>query len=287
MGESPNPAIQGRRLRAELRRARLAKRLTQKQVASAMDWSLSKVIRIEKGDVSISTNDLKVLLSLYGIADQGKVDQLLSLAKEAREPSGWRTYHDVASEGLIEYIQNEEAAKAIQCFQPQFVPGLLQTSDYAESVIGRFSATPTLERVEIRMKRQDILWRQKPPKMHFIIDEAALRRVVGGNQVMDAQIRHIITIADMPHVTIEIVPFTAGAYPGMEGPFVILEYSGGVPAALYTEDTGGEMTGRDDQGDVRAYQQAFGNISRLTLGPEKSLQFLSQLASDNGEVGGG
>jgi len=137
------------------------------------------------------------------------------------------------------------------------------------------------------MKRQDILWRQKPPKMHFIIDEAALRRVVGGNQVMDAQIRHIITIADMPHVTIEIVPFTAGAYPGMEGPFVILEYSGGVPAALYTEDTGGEMTGRDDQGDVRAYQQAFGNISRLTLGPEKSLQFLSQLASDNGEVGGG
>jgi transcriptional regulator with XRE-family HTH domain len=283
--ESPSPAVQRRRLRTELRRARQQAGLTQEQVAEAMEWSLSKVIRIEAGTVGISANDLKALLGYYKVVDTEEIAGLLALARAGRERPWQSVYRDVVSPRLLQFIEFEEAASVTRNFQPLAVPGLLQTEEYARSMLGQPSADISDKRidsmVEVRVRRQELLDRDDSPLMFFIMDEAVTRRLVGGKDAMRRQLRRIVELGERPRITVEVVPFSVGAHRGLQGSFVIQEFPD--PAdddVLYLESPQGEVISRDDPELVLHYREVFEELRRLSLGPERSLTFLSKLADD-------
>ena len=283
--DSPSPAVQRRRLRTELRRARQQAGLTQDQVADEMEWSLSKVIRIEAGTVGVSANDLKVLLGYYKIVDEDQVASLLALARAGRERPWQSVYRDVVSPRLLQFIEFEAAASINRNFQPLVVPGLLQTDEYARAMFRQFPGDvldKSIEaQVEVRMRRQELLDRDDSPLLFFILDEAATRRLIGGKDVMRRQLRRMTEMAARPHVTVEVVPFSAGVHPGLQGSFVIQEFPD--PAdddVLYLESPQGEVISRDDPDLILHYREVFEELRRLSLGPEGSMVFLNELADE-------
>jgi transcriptional regulator with XRE-family HTH domain len=288
MGKSdgPSPVVQRRRLRGELRRIRLETGETQEQVAAVMDWSLSKFIRIENGSVGISTNDLKVLLGHYGIVDDDRIEELIALARAAKERSWWSEYSGIAPPKLLQFIEYEAAAMITRSFQPLLVPGLLQTEEYASEVIGRLSGQEPKDRLDalatLRMKRQELLKQSGPPPwFFFIVDEGVVRRLVGGQDVMRGQIRHLIEMSSRDNVTIEVVPFSAGVNRGMHGPFVIFEFSEAEDEdALYLENPGGDLISRDNQEEIYTYREIFEELRRMSLGKEGSVEFLHGLLDE-------
>jgi transcriptional regulator with XRE-family HTH domain len=282
--ENLSPVVQRRRLRTELRRARLDAEQTQEQVATAMDWSLSKLIRIENGTVGISTNDLKAILAHYEITDDKRTAEMLGLARGARERSWWSGYRD-APPRLIQLIEYESAAFIIRNFQPMLVPGLLQTEEYATTMIRNLVPQAPAEdvklRVEIRMKRQQLLEQREMPLMFFIMDEAAVRRVVGGPEAMRRQLQRLIDESEKPTVTIEIVPFSAGAHPGMTGPFMLFEFPDAADDdALYLEGPDDARLNRDDAEEISRFRERFEVLRDLSLGPDGSRDLLRQLLSE-------
>ena len=283
--ETSSPAVQRRRLRAELRRARLDAGLTQEQVASAMDWSLSKIIRIENGTVGISTNDLKAVLAHYKITDESRIAEFLAMSRASRERSWWSSYRDAASPRLLQLIEYEAAASIIRLFQPLLIPGLLQTEEYARTMIRMFTRGASASAVdtftEIRMKRQQLLRRSEAPLMFFIMDEAAVRRVVGGKEAMGRQIQRLVDVSDMPNVTIEVIPFDAGAYPILQGPFTIFEFPDAADDdALYLESPRGDLLTRDDPEEVVYFRERFELLRKASLGPDRSASLLRQVAKE-------
>lgn len=285
MSDGPHPQVPRRRLRVDLRNAREAAGLTQDDVAKAMEWSLSKIIRIEAGSVGISTNDLKALLRLYKITDQRISDELLALARQSRERSWWSSYKDVLSRHYTQLIDYESAATSIHGFQPILVPGLLQTEEYARITIAQLveSLSPKdLDNlVEIRMKRQELHSRRPSPTMFFVIDEAVVRRVVGGKDVMRRQIDHLIAMGARRNVTIELVPFAAGVHPGMQGPFVIMQLP--EPAhddVLYLEGSKGAIVIIDNAEDVAIYQEKFEQLHKLSMSPADTAAYLRKVAEE-------
>jgi transcriptional regulator with XRE-family HTH domain len=287
MGDSDDlsPVVQRRRLRTELRKARLDAGQTQGDVAAAMDWSLSKVIRIEAGTVSISTNDLKALLRHYKIADPERVSELVALGKAARERTWWSQYRDVATPGLLQLIGYESAATVRRNFEPLLVPGLLQTEEYARTVILALNEQVPPSRVdtlvEIRMRRQELLERANPPELFFILDEAVIRRVAGSPGIMRRQLRHLVEAAERTNVTIEVLPFTAGIHQGMRGSFVVLEFSD--PAdddVLYAEDSNGGLISRDTPEEILAYREVFERLRNVSLGAKDSSAYIGKLAEE-------
>jgi transcriptional regulator with XRE-family HTH domain len=282
--EGPSPVVQRRRLRTELRKARQEAQFTQEQVAEAMDWSLSKIIRIENGSVGISTNDLKALLRHYKIISTERTEELVALAKAGRERSWWSGYREVAPQSLLQLIGYESAAFVRREFEALLVPGLLQTEEYARTVIKEFVEGPTkhLETlVEIRMKRQELLDQADPPWLFFILDEAAVRRLIGGKAVMRRQLHRLIEAAGRPKVTVEVVPFSAGVHPGLKGPFVVIEFPEPEDDdVLYLESARGDLISRDFTEEVPAYREAFEVLRKLSLGPDGSLTYLGKLADE-------
>jgi transcriptional regulator with XRE-family HTH domain len=223
-----DPSLYRRRLRAELRRAREEAGRTQREVTEAMDWSLSKLIRIETGSVAITTNDLRMLLDLYGIREKSRVDELLLIAKRSRDPSWWNQYRGVASKELMTFLGYESSASILRNFEPLVIPGLLQTEEYARDHLTNMRLARDLDRVDeliaLRLRRQELLLSDKPPQTHFILDQAAISRVVGGPDVWRRQLQRLRQIAELPQVTIRVVPFEHGWYRGLRVPYVIFEF---------------------------------------------------------------
>lgn len=281
MADASNPMVLRRRLRGELRTARIEAELTQEQVASEMDWSLSKLIRIENGSVRISTNDLKALLRYYKVLDSRRTNELLELARAAREPSWSNKYKDIVSPPLLQFIDYESATSVRRAFDHLLVPGLLQTEEYAHAIAQRYVKNPTAEKiaglVEVRMKRQDLLTpKVDVPLLFFILDEAVVHRHVGSTAIMRRQIEHLIDMA-APRVTIEIIPFSAGAHPAMERPFVILEFPDIADNdVLYLESPRGDQLSEEPE-EVLSYREAFEELRKLSLGPEGSREYLRKL----------
>jgi transcriptional regulator with XRE-family HTH domain len=288
VSDSPSPTVQRRRLRAELRRARLDAGLTQEQVATAMDWSLSKLIRIENGTTAgISTNDLKAILLHYEITDGARTAELLALAKTSRERSWWSAYGDSVPKRLIQLIDYEAAASTARSFESFIVAGPLQTADYARAAIHQLA--PQMEdsevsiRVEIRTKRQEILLRPDAPQMFFVMDEAVVRRLVGGEDVMRGQLQRLIEVADMPNVTIEVIPFRAGVLSGMQAPFVIYEFPDAADDdVLYQEIPSGDLLSRDDPEELLTFREYFERLREVSLGPQGAIDFLRELLDELG-----
>ncbi|MFC9971289.1 helix-turn-helix domain-containing protein [Spirillospora sp. NPDC127200] len=270
-----------RRLRIELRKAREAAGLTQEQVAKDLEWSLSKVIRIEGGTVRVAVTDVKILLQLYGVTQEREAE-FLALARAAREQGWWSSYRRILGPQLIDLIGYESAARVSREFQPLIVPGLLQTSAYAEEIISvlrpELSEGQVAELVEVRMRRQEIFDWDSPPQFFFILDEAAIRRRVGGAVAMRAQWAHLLEMAKRPHVTIEIVPSDSGAHPGMLGSFKVIEFAEPEDDdVLYVESGQGDLVGRDYREEIVRYRERFEQLRGLSLGPEGSAVLLNTL----------
>jgi transcriptional regulator with XRE-family HTH domain len=282
MGESSSPLMLRRRLRNELRAARLDKGLTQEQVAQAMEWSLSKMNRIEKAKTGISANDLKALLPLYGITAGDRTEELLALARASRQAGWWRDFSDVAPSTLLELIDYETAATAVSQFEPIFVPGILQTEDYALAVLQASYGpeSPAARLVSLRTRRRDLLASDGAPAFSFVLDESVIRRPVGGPAVMRNQLMHLVSLADRPNVTIQVIPLAVGAHPGMRGPFKVIEF-GDEPDenVAFLEGPHGDIIS-DDPAETRRYLETFRHIARLALKPPESVGLLGKAAGE-------
>jgi len=214
-----------------------------------MEWSLSKLIRIESGAVSVSITDLRTLLTHYGVG-KADVEELLELGRLGRERSWWNTYRDVASHEYISFLGYEASASIIRNFEPLLVPGLLQTEEYAReilSVVEGDSQRKVDALVDLRMERQELLQSSDDPTtLHFILDEAVVCRHVGGAGVMRRQLQHLLDAAQRPNVTLRVMPFERGIYPRLRVPYVLFEFP--EPAdedVLYLESPQGQMIIRE------------------------------------------
>jgi transcriptional regulator with XRE-family HTH domain len=228
VARSSGPTVQRLVLGGHLRRLREDAGITTDRAAATIRGSHSKISRMEHGRVGFKERDIADLLTLYGVGLGEERDALLNLAREANTPGWWQGYSDTMPHWLEPYFGLEAAASFIREYELQFVPGLLQTEDYARALI-QLGTAPTEEEVErrtdARISRQQILHRENPPKLWAVMDESALRRLVGSREIMRAQLRHLIGMSDNEAVTLQILPFAAGAHRALGGAFTILRYS--------------------------------------------------------------
>jgi transcriptional regulator with XRE-family HTH domain len=264
--------VQRRRLQRELRRKRDDLGYTQKDVTDHMGWSASKLIRIESGEVAISISDLRALLQHYEITDPSEAERLLGMARESNKERGawWNRYKEATSTQYVKFLAYENAASVIYQFEPLLVPGLLQDEEYARAILQALAEPASDKRVEewveLRMRRQiELFDRDTPPEMVFILDEAVLHRWVGGPEVMKRQLLLLKDAAtNRKNVSLEIVPFSAGAHPGMKGPLVLLEFADEEDEeVLFVENSRGDMISRDDEDELGPARQSMNRLREL------------------------
>jgi transcriptional regulator with XRE-family HTH domain len=222
------PTVQRLVLGNQLHQLRESRGITAEQAAESIRGSHSKISRMEHGRVGFKERDVADLLTLYGVNDSEERAALLNLARQANTPGWWHAYADILPSWLEPFVGLEAAASVIRTYQIQLVPGLLQTEGYARALIEQGSAAneeQVARRIELRVSRQEILSGPNPPQLWAVVDEGALRRPVGGRDVVRGQLEHLIQIADHPAVTLQILPFTAGPHSAMGGPFTILRFA--------------------------------------------------------------
>lgn len=247
-----DPSVYRRRLRNTLRSLRERKGFTQTAVAAAMDWSVSKLIRIESGQHPITVADLKELLRYYEVTDGEEFEELIEMAKNARKHSWLSPYKNVATDVFLTFAAYEDTAVRSSGFQPLFVPGLLQTDEYAAEVLRvvRGSQEPSriARLIDLRIARQErVFARNGKLKLNYVLDESVVCRAVGGRQVMRRQVAHLIESLGRADMSIRILPFSVGVYRSMRVPFVVLEFSRpDDEAILYLEYPQGDSLIRED-----------------------------------------
>jgi len=259
------PEVMRRLLKAMLRHERVASGLTQTQVAEALDWSLSKIIRIESGAVGLSTTDLRALLDLYKITDEDRRSELLELARGSRKQS-WSEYSDVYSAAARTLFAYEAAAKIIYKYEPTFIPGLFQTEEYATAILqGAGHSENEIERmIKGRLERQELLDQNVRPQLEFILGEAAVSRAVGGPRVMAHQLERLEELAARPGISLQVLLFEAGAHPRMGEAFTILEFADeNLDDLVYLENAGRDTVSRDDVEVTSAYRRDFYALQKL------------------------
>jgi transcriptional regulator with XRE-family HTH domain len=278
-----------RRLRIELRRERERAGKSQAEVAKKMEWSPSKIIRVEAGQVGISTNDLKALLDFYNVTDTERRATMLDLGRAARQQNAWwTTYRDVVpSPDYADFLGYENDMTHLMSYTPMIVPGLLQTEEYARELF--VSGGPSdrdeelVERlVQLRMARkQHVMDRDDQPEITTVLDEAVLHRVVGGAEVMNDQLTSIADLAALDNVTVLVVPFSAGAHPGMVGAFQILDFSDpGDAPVLQFDAAPRNVVLRDDPEGLDLYQRIFQRIRGYALSEDESISLINKVAGE-------
>jgi transcriptional regulator with XRE-family HTH domain len=279
------PGVDGarahRHLRSALRRHRAQVELTQQDVAAAMEWSVSKVIRIELGDSLLSSSDLRHLLDLYRVVDSEHLDQMLRWARAAKHQP-WRAYRDVHSASFLRFLAYEASASRIWHVQPHFVPGLFQSERYARALLSGSEVTArtavTIDRlIDVRLRRQKILQSPNPPVIVVFLDESVIRRVVGGPAVMREQLEYLTHMSRTGQVSLRVMPFAEGVYPGVRDAFVRMAFEHPEdPEVLYVESAGDSVT-RDEMDsaartslDLGAYQKSVQHLEAIALPEEAS-----------------
>jgi len=281
------PVVQSALLRHELVRLRRESGFTQQQVADELEWSTSKLIRIEGGHSSITKVDLDALLSRYGVKDESGRERLHALNRGAHERGWWHAYRDDVSATYVSYIGLEAGASFIRQFQNGFIPGLLQTPEYARAVteVGSIDEEKVDSVVGLRMRRQsELAKRSVRPRQHFVIDEGVIRRHVGIKKdpaIMPNQLRHLADRAEQDElITVGVVPFQAGEYPGLFGPFTLLEFEGRLPSILYLDAGRGEFTiaqGEDPR--ISEYTADFERLLEDALPAKESVDLIRNAAA--------
>jgi transcriptional regulator with XRE-family HTH domain len=282
------PAVQSALLRNELVRLRRESGLTQQQVAQALEWSPSKLIRIEGGASSITKVDLDALLARYGITSESRRERLQALNRGARERAWWDSYRDDISPQYLNYVGFETGASAIRQFQIGYIPGLLQTPEYSEAatVIGRVDPAKVERIATFRVRRQqELQQRSHPPRQYFVLDEAVIRRHVGIDKdrtVMPRQLRDISDRAEREELlTVRVIPFEAGGYPGgVHGTFTLMSFEEGLPDVLFLDADQGVFTmigGNDPR--VANHSEHFEDLLQAALSAAESAELIRRVAT--------
>jgi transcriptional regulator with XRE-family HTH domain len=282
--EFGGPTVRRMQLGARLRSLRLAKGLTRDQAGYAIRGSESKISRMELGRVAFKERDVADLLRLYGLDDADEQRRLLELAHEANSPGWWHAYGDVLSSWFQNYLDLEQAAELIRTYEVQFVPGLLQTDAYARAVImlahGTAGADQIDRRAKLRMARKQLLDRPDPPRLWAVIDEAVLRRQIGGPAVLREQITYLLEMTAVPHVRLQVIPFASGGHAAAGGAFSILRFPHEeVPDVVYIEHlTSGLYL--DKREDVDQYAAAVGRLFIEAEPPNRTPDVLRRALRD-------
>jgi transcriptional regulator with XRE-family HTH domain len=273
-----SPTARRRRLAIELKKLREDKRLTCAQVGEALDWSGSKVNRMETGQGRVQPSDIDALCRFYGT--DGELRTLLKgLAKDSKTRGWWHAHGDAVPSWFSVYVGLEQAASSLRTYECEFVPGLLQTADYARE-LHRVTSSPSEDDINrtiaVRMERQALLTSPRPPDLWAIVHETVLRHTVGNSQVMRAQFERILEAIESASVTVQVLPFDAGSYPAT-GAFTVLGfpeqedpdvvYRDGLTDAVYLE--------RPE--DIAQYTRAFNNLRALSLSPQRSIDLIKNM----------
>ena len=271
-------------LGSQLRRLREAADITADQAGYEIRASRSKISRMETGRVSFKPRDVTDLLTMYGVTDEQARSRFLYLARQSSQPDWWTKYGDILPDWFENYLGLESAATTIRTFEIQFAPGLFQTEDYARAVtrLGHqaASADEIERRVGLRVKRQALLTRARPPKIWAVMDEAVLRRPVGGTPVMRAQLRHLAEASRMPNVTLQVIPFARGGHAGASGSFTVLRFEEHfLPDVVYIEQLTGAVY-LEQRSDMEHYLEVMDQLSGEALTPAATIRFIEQVAKE-------
>ena len=287
-GEPPadalGPTVLRMMLGNQLHRFREAAGVTPEAAGYEIRASRSKISRMENGQVGLKERDVADLLALYGITDEQMRDGMVSLVRQANAPGWWSKYGDILADWFEAYLGLETAASVIRTFELQFVHGLFQTEAYARAVtlLGH-KAAPAEEidrRVSLRLKRQDLLTGPQPPGVWSVIDEAALRRPVGGRAVMRAQLNRLIEVAGLRHVTVQVVPFGRGGHAAAGGSFTVLRFAESeVPDVVYIEQLTSALY-LDKREDVDHYLEVMNDLSAEALTPAHTARLLTEITRE-------
>jgi transcriptional regulator with XRE-family HTH domain len=275
-----SPTLRRRQVGMQLRRLREAAGVTIDQVAEQLECSASKISRIETGQTGVSPRDVRDMAAVYGVPPE-EAQLLLRFAREAREKGWWQLYGTVLTGA---YVGLEAAADSVRAYEALVVPGLLQTEDYARAMI--YNGRPDIggeeaeKRVRVRMNRQSLLTQDDPLDLWIVLDEAVLHRPVGGRAVMRAQFDRLLRAADLPNVTLQILPFTAGAHAGMDGTFTILLYeeSAGQNLVFVSNAAGGLFLEKDEE--LQRYAFVFDHLRASALPPDEAVSVIAGLAKE-------
>src|SRR5690349_6418696 len=283
-GDVQGPTVPRMLVGIQLHRFREVAGITPDQTAYEIPASRSKISRMENGLVRFKERDVTDLLTLYGVTDVKTRSGLVTLTRQANTPGWWSKYGDIMADWFEAYLGLETAASVIRTFELQFVHGLFQTEDYARAVtmLGHTSAAAEEvdRRVSLRLKRQDLLNGPTPPQVWSVIDEGALRRPVGGHQVMRAQLKHLAEVARMRHVSIQVVPFHRGGHAAAGGSFTVLRFSEPeVPDVVYLEQLTSALY-LDKLEDVDHYLEVMNHLSTEALTPAQTVKFITELIQD-------
>ena len=281
MPEVRSPTVRRRELGTLLRKLRTQKGLTVEQAAERLMFSMSKLSRIETGHGVATPRDIRDLCELYEVTGEAERERLMSLAREGKQPGWWQSYE---LNQFADYVGLEAAAVSIRRYQSTVIPGLLQTRDYArivhEVMIPKLTRERIDEFVEVRMTRQRLLTQNPAPRFWVVLDEAALHRLVGGRQVMSAQLDRLIEVTDLPNVTMQIIPYEAGAHPAMDSTFSMLDFDGSVPSVVYVEGLVGWIY-VDSPQDLARYQQVFECLCAMALTPQASVELVARVGAQH------
>lgn len=282
MASNVNPTVRRRRLGQELRRLRELKGMTAEEVAERLLVSQSKISRLENGRRSISQRDVRDLCGVYEVEDHRIVDSLMQMAKDSRQQGWWHSFGDIP---YSVYIGLETDAASLRVYDPQVVPGLLQTRAYAETLItGALPETMPTDidkRVQVRLRRQErIAAPDNPLRLWTVLDESALRRVVGSRAVMREQLEHLVEQSQLPHVTVQVIPFDMGAHPGLNGQYAILEFPDAADSSVvYIEGVTSDLY-LEKANDVQKYSVMYEHLRAQALNVEQSRQFIAKIVQD-------
>jgi transcriptional regulator with XRE-family HTH domain len=271
-------------LGSQLRRLREAKGVTRDDAGYTIRASGSKISRMELGRVSFKERDVEDLLDLYGV-DEEEAQALIALARQANSPGWWHKYSDVLPDWFQVYVGLEEAALLIRLYEVQFVPGLLQTADYARAVIRlglpSASADEVERRVGLRLARQEVLKKESGgPRLWAVVDEAALRRPIGGGEVMRAQLVRLIEAAREPNITLQVVPFRSGGHAAEAGAFTVMRFPEvDLPDVVYLEHLTSALY-LDKREDVEKYTEVMERLSVEGESPERTIDILSGMLEE-------
>lgn len=282
MASNVNPTVRRRRLGQELRRLRELKGMTAEEVAERLLVSQSKISRLENGRRSISQRDVRDLCGVYEVEDHRIVDSLMQMAKDSRQQGWWHSFGDIP---YSVYIGLETDAASLRVYDPQVVPGLLQTRPYAEALItGALPETTPSDiekRVQVRLRRQErIVAPENPLRLWTVLDESALRRVVGSRHLMRDQLEHLVEQSQLPHVTVQVIPFEMGAHPGLNGQYAILEFPDAADSSVvYIEGVTSDLY-LEKANDVQQYSVMYEHLRAQALNVDQSRQLIADIAKE-------
>lgn len=277
------PTVRRILLGSQLRRLREAKGISREEAGYHIRGSESKISRLELGRVSFKERDVEDLLTLYGVTDEAERAPFLAMVREANQQGWWQSFSEVLPNWFQPYIGLEESASLIRTYELQFIPGLLQTEDYARAVIAQGNRGMPRDaidaRVNVRMSRQKLLTRSDAPRLWVVIDEAALRRPIGGTKTMKAQIEHLLEQMNQPSLTLQVMPFDFGGHAAEGGAFSILRFpEADIPDVVYIEVLGGANY-LDKREDVDRYMEAMDRLCVDSTTPVRTADVLRKISA--------